>query len=214
MGLWFWGQLQQIGTEDASLSISGVWVHLHVFLPFLQRETTFVTFCLLSWMTRPFKIGSTFKKGAPVAQWVKRRPLDLAVVSLSHAGGKIFSTVNRVPLHTAFHCQSLIILIWLKYCWKGQKSVSHTSIHLLLWEQILSFKSWPPLGREAEMKMAELLCLKVYLFTLNQLKHCHIIFEAISLLRKDVWMTCYLRSFTTIFQSYKDDGRVIMKDCV
>ena len=42
---------------------------------------------------------------APVAQWVKRWPTDLVVVSLSPAGGEIFSAINGVPLHTAFHYQ-------------------------------------------------------------------------------------------------------------
>ena len=31
--------------------------------------------------------------------------------------GEIFSTVNGVPLHTAFHYHLFIVLIWLKYCW-------------------------------------------------------------------------------------------------
>ena len=51
-----------------------------------------MTSCLSSWMP-----------GAPVAQWIKRWPSDLAVLSLSPARGEIFSTVNRVLLHTAFH---------------------------------------------------------------------------------------------------------------
>ena len=49
--------------------------------------------------------------GAPVAQWVKRWPTDLAVPSSMPARGRIFSTVNGVPLHTAFHYQPLIVLI-------------------------------------------------------------------------------------------------------
>ena len=28
------------------------------------------------------------------------------------------------------------------------------------------------------------------------------------------WMTCDVTSFSTVFQSYQDDGRMIMKDCV
>ena len=64
--------------------------------------------------------------GASVAQWVKRWPTDLAVPSSIPTRGEIFSTVNRVPLHTAFHYQPLIDQIWLKYCWKG-----HPSIHRL-----------------------------------------------------------------------------------
>ena len=30
----------------------------------------------------------------------------------------------------------------------------------------------------------------------------------------DGWMTCDFRSYSTIFQSYQDIGRVIMKGCV
>ena len=29
----------------------------------------------------------------------------------------------------------------------------------------------------------------------------------------DGWMTCDFTSFSTVFQSYQDDGRLIMKDC-
>ena len=28
------------------------------------------------------------------------------------------------------------------------------------------------------------------------------------------WITCNFTFFSTVFQSYQDDGRVIMKDCV
>ena len=37
------------------------------------------------------------------------------------AEGEIFSTVKRVLLNTAFHYHPPIVLIWLKYCWKGRK---------------------------------------------------------------------------------------------
>ena len=47
------------------------------------------------------------RQGAPVAQWLKRWPTDLAVPTRD----EIFSTVNGVPLHTAFHFQPLIVLI-------------------------------------------------------------------------------------------------------
>ena len=30
----------------------------------------------------------------------------------------------------------------------------------------------------------------------------------------DGWMTCDFMSFSTVFQSYQDDGRMIMKGCV
>ena len=41
---------------------------------------------------------------------------SLAVPSSSPAQGEIFSTVNRVPLHTAFHYHPPIVLIRLEYC--------------------------------------------------------------------------------------------------
>ena len=62
----------------------------------------------------PFSLDSnnvTFLRGAPVAQWVKRWPSDLAVPSSISARGEIFSTVNGAPLHTAFHYQPPIVLI-------------------------------------------------------------------------------------------------------
>ena len=49
--------------------------------------------------------------GAPVAQWIKRWLTDLAVPSSSPARGEIFSTINRIPLHTAFHYHPPIVLI-------------------------------------------------------------------------------------------------------
>ena len=42
-------------------------------------------------------------KGALVAQWVKHWPTDLEVLGSNPTQGKIFSTVNRVPVHTAYH---------------------------------------------------------------------------------------------------------------
>ena len=61
--------------------------------------------------TRQWKLGVTW-----ALHVVKRLPTDLAVASSSLARGEIFSTVNGVPLHTAFHYQPLIVLIRLKYC--------------------------------------------------------------------------------------------------
>ena len=40
---------------------------------------------------------------APVAQWVKLWPINLAVPSSNPARGKIFSIINGVSLHTVFH---------------------------------------------------------------------------------------------------------------
>ena len=47
----------------------------------------------------------------PLAQLVKRWPADLAVPSSIPARGEIFSTVNGVQLHTAFHYHLPIVLI-------------------------------------------------------------------------------------------------------
>ena len=65
-------------------------------------------------MFKPLKFYCIW--GAPVAQWVKPWPTDLADPSLILTRGEIFSTVNGVPLHTAFHYHPNIVLIWLKYC--------------------------------------------------------------------------------------------------
>ena len=46
---------------------------------------------------------SSFHPGSPVAQWVKSWPADLVIPSLSPAPGEIFSNVDKIPLHTAFH---------------------------------------------------------------------------------------------------------------
>ena len=64
-------------------------------------------------------------RGTPVAQLVKRWPTVLAVPSSSPARGEIFSTANKVSLHTAFHFHPLI---WLEYCRKGRKIASHLCI--------------------------------------------------------------------------------------
>ena len=63
------------------------------------------------WRRRTRKLVRPSPYGAPVAQWVKRWPTDLAVPSSIPARGEIFSTVNGVPLHTAFHYHLPIVLI-------------------------------------------------------------------------------------------------------
>ena len=40
----------------------GIWVYLHDFLPFLQRDTTFVTSCLVPWMIKSFWMDSRFQR--------------------------------------------------------------------------------------------------------------------------------------------------------
>ena len=56
----------------------------------------------------------------------------------------------------------------------------------------------------------------------NELKHSNLIrpnyflsnsYKAASQ-RMDAWVTCDFTSFSTVFQSYQDDGRMIMKGCV
>ena len=58
----------------------------------------------ISMIQSSFDILNTYVKvsGDAVAQWVKSWPSGLACPSSSPAQGKIFSTMNRVPLHTAF----------------------------------------------------------------------------------------------------------------
>ena len=60
-----------------------------------------------------YTIARTFNRysGAPVAQWVKRRATDLAVLSSSPPQGENFSTVNGVSLHISFHYHPPIVLI-------------------------------------------------------------------------------------------------------
>lgn len=66
----------------------------------------------------------------PIAPWVNCCPADLTVPSSSPAQGKVSSTKNGVLLHTAFYHQLFMVLIWLNYCWKGQKlQVVHPFIH-------------------------------------------------------------------------------------
>ena len=40
------------------------------------------------------------KRGAPVAQWVKRWPADLEVPCTNPAEARVFPVVNLVPLHS------------------------------------------------------------------------------------------------------------------
>ena len=59
--------------------------------------------------------------------------------------------------------------------------------------------------------------IKVYghtfmLFSLNFCKGKYLDFALFAMM--DGWMTCSFTSFSTVFQSYQDDGRLIMKGCV
>ena len=57
---------------------------------------------------------------------------------------------------------------------------------------------------ETKISMAEWLHLKGFPFTKSLQKTNQM----------DRWMTCNLMSFSTVFQSYKDNGCVIMKGCL
>ena len=55
---------------------------------------------------------------------------DLGAPGSSPAADEIFSTVNGVLLHAAFHYQLLVFLIWLKYCRNGRKIANYPAITL------------------------------------------------------------------------------------
>ena len=56
------------------------------------------------------------------------------------ARGEMFSTVNGAPLHTVFHYQPSIVLIWQKHCWKGRKIPCHPSS--IAHTNPKSFRAW------------------------------------------------------------------------
>ena len=66
---------------------------------------------------------------APVTQWAKRRPTDPAVTSSCPARGEIFSIVNGVQVHTAFHYRPAHCPDVTENCWKGRETANHLSIH-------------------------------------------------------------------------------------
>ena len=70
---------------------------------------------------------SPYCLGAPIAQWVKRWPVDQAVSGKCPAWGGNSPSVNEVPLHAAFHYYSAIVLIGLKWC--VEKDVRSQVIH-------------------------------------------------------------------------------------
>ena len=55
------GQNMVMGIICAPVVLILAWEHFHyVVRAFFQTKTTFVTSCLLYWMTNPFQKGSTF----------------------------------------------------------------------------------------------------------------------------------------------------------
>ena len=75
---------------------------------------------------------SLAKWRAPVAQWVKGWPTDLAVQGSSPAQGRIFSFVNRVLLHTAFQYHLLTIPIWLLLLFMKTQSKNYFKTETIL----------------------------------------------------------------------------------
>ena len=41
---------------------------------------------------------------------------------------RFFPNLNSASLHRAFHVHPSIVLIWLKCCWKGRKTLTHPSM--------------------------------------------------------------------------------------
>ena len=68
------------------------------------------------WLTSqvPYRLRYVARLGASVTYWAKRWLTDLAVPGSSPTRGEIFTTVNGVPLHTAFHNHPPMTEILLK----------------------------------------------------------------------------------------------------
>lgn len=49
-------------SQKLRLPVSVEWVYCHVFPPFLQRETTFVTFRWILWTKKPRQMGYALKE--------------------------------------------------------------------------------------------------------------------------------------------------------
>ena len=91
-------------------------IHLPSAWDFWSASETDDRFCLsqllhLKSTVSPFLLKFLLVRNPGSSKWVKRQPTDLAVGSSSPTQGKIFSTLNGVPLHTAFHYQPVIIMI-------------------------------------------------------------------------------------------------------
>ena len=80
-----------------------------VIMMFAKRLNEFIIYTSWHRVCPCFSNGIPVQ-GATVAQWVNRWNTDLTVLASSLARDEIFSTVNGVPLHTAFHYHPPIIL--------------------------------------------------------------------------------------------------------
>ena len=52
------------------------------------------------------------------------------------------------------------------------------------------------------------------MFSMRKYEKLSLELSMLPLIWMDGWMTCDFTSFSTVFQSYQDDGRLIMKGCV
>ena len=71
-------------------------------------------------------------EGAPVCQWVKHWPTDLAVQGSSPACGEIFATVNGVSFHTAFHHPDMTEILLKKTSNRKSSMYPYCELELLI----------------------------------------------------------------------------------
>lgn len=62
-----------------NILINCVWIHIRVLLPFLWRDTTSVTSCLLPWIMKPFK-NRIFSLSKHIALWGANVALKSALI--------------------------------------------------------------------------------------------------------------------------------------
>ena len=57
---------------------------------------------------------------------------------------RFFSNLNGASLHSAFHFHISIVLIWLKYCWKGKPQLIHESqvTYFTVCHMYILFNKW------------------------------------------------------------------------
>ena len=100
-----------------------------------------------------------------------------------------------------------------EYTFGGTSSAISVSAFLPGW--INYFKSRSLFDGPSFSGVAKRKSRKLFLFIKMTEKHGneHTHLKSLSL-SMDGWMACDFTSFSTVFQSYQDDGRLIMKGCV
>ena len=74
---------------------------------------------------------------------------------------RFFPNIDGTSLHRAFHVRPSIVLIWLKYCWKGHK-IPNSSIHQI----------WLRMFSKVQIQSIVCICLKR---TLSYFVHSNIL---------------------------------------